>query len=66
MESPASRMTTEHLGPDATDADLAEFRTWVRQLMQLRSLDEQTATDLLWGDGDYEANAFRFGLESHA
>lgn len=55
-------MTVEHLGPDASEGDLIEFRGWVRDLMTERNLSEEEATDLLWGDGDYLANAFRFGL----
>jgi len=51
----ASKMTIEHLGSSATEADLEEFRGWVRTLMQRTGWDEQFATDTVWNDGDFMA-----------
>lgn len=51
MQTPASKMTIEHLGRAADEADLATFRTLVRDLMNRDGLSEQAATDALWGNG---------------
>jgi hypothetical protein len=58
----ASEMTVEHLGDGATQADLDEFRGWVRALMTRDSLDEEAATDAIWNDGDFVAGARKAGL----
>jgi len=56
-------LTVEHLGPEATEGDLAQFRDWTRELIERGdATTEQEAVDLLWGGGDYYANASRLGL----
>lgn len=58
----ANTMTVEHLGDGATDADLRQFRAFVIDLTFRHDLTEQEATDMLWGDGDWTANAVQLGL----
>ena len=48
--------TIEHLGQDATDADLAEFNEMASRLAEHSNIDIDEAADLLWGDGDYFRN----------
>jgi hypothetical protein len=57
-----NEMTVEHLGQDATDADLDQFKDWVRELMARDGLSESSAIDRLWGSGDYLSNASDLGL----
>ncbi len=57
-------MTVEHLGPDATEADLAEFRTLCESAQAIHpDMDDAAATDAVFGDGDYFANARRLGVD---
>lgn len=57
-----NEMTVEHLGPDATDEDLEQFKDWARELMARDGLSESTAIDTLWNDGDYFSKASELGL----
>ncbi len=58
-------MTTEHLGPDATEADLAEFRGLCEEAERLNP-DIEDITAAVFGDGDYFANARRLGVNVEA
>lgn len=62
METTASRMTIEHLGPDATNEDLRNFQQAVRHYQLREDATEQEATDVVFGDGDWMRNAHRLGL----
>jgi hypothetical protein len=57
-----NEMTTEHLGQDATDADLDQFKGWARELMARDGMSESDAIDTLWNDGDYTSKAAELGL----
>lgn len=55
-------MTTEHLGPDATEQDLAEFVEICEQAEELHpEIDD--ITEAVFGDGDYFRNARRLGVD---
>lgn len=58
-------MTTEHLGPDATAADLAEFKAICEEAERLHP-EIEDITDAVWGDGDYYRNAKRLGVDVDA
>jgi hypothetical protein len=62
MTNRLSDLTVEHLGQDATDQDLEEFKGYVIRLMARDGLSESDAIDAIWGDGDYLSNAKRLGL----
>jgi len=55
-------MTTEHLGPDATDDDLEDFRAICREAERLHP-EIEDITNEVFGDGDYFRNAKRLGVE---
>lgn len=60
-------MTAEHLGNNATDADLEGFRQMCEEAQRLRpELDDAAVTDEVWGDGDYMRNAHRLGVDVDA
>lgn len=62
MVTKLSEMTPEHLGDIATEEDLTEFRNYVEALMDRDGLDEASAIQAVWGDGDYYSNAIRLGI----
>jgi hypothetical protein len=62
MTNRLSDLTTEHLGQDATDEDLEEFKGYVARLMARDGLSESDAIEAVWGEGDYIGNATRLGL----
>jgi hypothetical protein len=45
-------MTIEHLGQDATDADLVAFRAACFAVLPAFEYDEEAATWYVWNDGD--------------
>ena len=59
ISTTASKMTVEHLGSGATEDDLREFRDLVARVQARHHMSEQDATDAVWGDGDWTANAAR-------
>jgi hypothetical protein len=60
-------MTTEHLGDNASEKDLAEFRQICEAAKLLHpELDDDAVTDAVWGDGDYIRNARRLGVDVDA
>ncbi len=67
MSSTYRTMTTEHLGPDATDGDLAEFVALCEEARALHpEMNDDELTDALFGDGDYFHNARRLGVDVKA
>ena len=57
-----TEMTAEHLGPDATDADVAKFIDLCEQVSQAHpAMSDLEVLDAVWGDGDYFKNARRLG-----
>ena len=62
MGTIASDMTIAHLGDEATEADLEEFRGYVDALMTRDGISEEEATDAVFGEGDWLENASRLGL----
>lgn len=56
-------MTTEHLGPDATEQDLVEFRALCAEVQRIKpELSDDAVTEAVFGDGDYFANAKKLGV----
>lgn len=56
-------MTVEHLGPDATEQDLVEFRALCVEVQRIRpSMSDDAVTEAVFGDGDYFANAKKLGV----
>jgi len=53
MESTYTEMTVEHLGPEATESDLAEFRAACIAYRHRTGCTALEATDHVWGQGDY-------------
>ena len=54
MQNTARLMTIEHLGGEATEADLRAFREAVlRYQCEECGRGEWAATELVWGQGDY-------------
>ena len=59
-------MTIEHLGPEATESDLAEFCGLCVRVQELHpELNDDAVTDAVFGDGDYFANAAKLGVVSY-
>ena len=57
-------MTIEHLGSDATDNDLLEFRSICAEAQRLHpEMDDDAVTEAVFGDGDYCRNARRLGVD---
>ena len=54
----------EHLGASATEADLEQFRAWVRELMERDGLSTEDAVGTLWADGDYVGKAAALDLSA--
>lgn len=58
-----AEVTREMLGPEATEADLAEFMGYVWRLIDRHPwFPIREAIDLVYGDGDYLKAARRLGL----
>ena len=54
MEATLRDLTIEHLGRDANELDLQEFRQAVEAyICEACGIDEATAMDYVWGDGDF-------------
>lgn len=58
-------MTTEHLGPNATTSDLAEFCAICAEAERLHP-EIEDITEAVFGDGDYFANARKLGVNVDA
>jgi hypothetical protein len=58
-------MDISDLGPDATEADLSEFRTICVEAERLHP-EIENITDAVFGDGDYFRNARRLGVDVDA
>lgn len=58
-------MDVSELGPDATEADLAEFRAICAEAERLHP-EIENITDAVFGDGDYFRNARRLGVDVDA
>ena len=55
-------MDVSDIGPDATEADLAEFLELCGQVQELHpEMTEAEVAESVWGDGDYFRNAQRLG-----
>lgn len=52
MEITFRQMTVEHLGDNATEHDLADFRAACEAIMA-DGYSETEATDIVWNDGDW-------------
>lgn len=61
-----NEMTVEHLGDDATEQDLAEFKGYVIDLRERTGMSEADAIAAVWNDGDYISAAERLGLTKPA
>ncbi len=67
MTSTFHTMTTEHLGPDAGESDLQEFRAICEAALRLHpELSDAEVTESVFGDGDYYSNARRLGVDVDA
>lgn len=53
MASTYRDMTVEHLGSDATPADLELFQRACRTLVERNGMPEDTATDVVWNGGNW-------------
>lgn len=63
MQSTYRQMSVDHMGCEATEADLEEFRSYCQKLQERNpGMTDKEATDLVWGDGDYHKNASRLNL----
>lgn len=65
MSTAYQNMTIEHLGPDATEADLNEFREICSEAARLHP-EIEDITEAVFGDGDYFANARKLGVDVDA
>jgi len=60
-------MDTDHLGPEATEADLAEFAELCEQVLAMHpEMDDDDVTEAVFGDGDYFRNAKTLGATIRA
>ncbi len=58
------QMTIEHLGSDATPADLEEFQALCIEAQRLHpELDDDEVTDAVFGQGMWDENARKLGVD---
>lgn len=58
-------MTTDHLGPEASESDLAEFRALCSAVQRTHpEMDDDAVTEAVFGDGDYFQNARDLGVDA--
>jgi len=59
-ESTYREMTTEHMGGDTTEADLARFRAACEARQAETGETDEVVTDWMWRDGDYYARMCQY------
>lgn len=63
-ESNYLEMTVEHLGSEATEADLEEFQACCMEAQRLHpELDDDEVTDAVFGQGMWDRNARNLGVD---
>ena len=64
-EPPYKGMTLDHLGGEATEADLQEFRTACEAYQSRAGCSDIEATDYIWGRGDWLQRAYEENGEEY-
>lgn len=57
-------LTVEHLGPDASEADLAHFQDAARNYHSTTGATPDHAVDAIWGNGDYYERACQWTTQA--